>query len=111
MEEWSMLIEDLKPEVIWETSCCAQWRSTVAQLNCDIGEILPQLAGKIQDAVYESVQKAIRLKKDGKTVYVYPDRIYIPYIAGEEEGRALMEWVREVINSAYSRIESVAREH
>lgn len=106
-----MLIAELKLEIIWETSCCAQWRSAVAQLNCDIGESLPQLASKIQEAVYESVQKAIRLKKDGKTVYVYPDRIYIPYIAGEEEGQALMDWAKEVINSAYSRIESVAREH
>lgn len=24
-----MLIEDLKPELIWESECCAQWRSAV----------------------------------------------------------------------------------
>jgi len=106
-----MLIAELKPEISWETGCCAQWRSAVAQLNQDIGEILPQLAGKIENAVYESVQKAIRLKKDGMTVYVYPRRIYAPYINSEQESRALMDWAREVINSAYSRIESVAREH
>jgi len=106
-----MLIEELKPEIIWETSCCAQWRSAVAQLNCDIGESLPQLSSKIQEAVYEPVQKAIRLKKDGKTVYVYPDRIYIPYIDGEEEGQALMDWARKVINHAYSKVESATREH
>lgn len=99
-----MLIEELKPEIIWETSCCAQWRSAVAQLNCAIGENLPQLAVKIENATYESVQKALRLKKDGMTVYVYPRRIYAPYINSEQEGRALMDWAREVINSTYSEL-------
>ena len=104
-----MLIEELKPEIIWETSCCAQWRSAVAKLNRDIGEKLPQLAGQIDDAVYESIQKAIRLKKDGMTVYIYPGRIYAPYLKSEEEGRALVDWAREVVNNADSRIESEAR--
>jgi len=106
-----MLIAELKPEIIWETSCCAQWRSVVAELNCDIGENLPQLAGKIDNAVYESVQKALRLKKDGMTVYVYPRRIYVPYINSEQEGRVLMDWARKVINHACSKVESATREH
>lgn len=106
-----MLIAELKPEIIWETSCCAQWRSVVAEFNCDIGENLPQLAGKIANAVYEPVQKAIRLKKDGMAVYVYPRRIYVPYINSEQEGRAFIDWAREVVNNAYSKVESVAREH
>ena len=104
-----MLIAELKPEIIWETSCCAQWRSAVAELNCDIGEKLPQLAGKIDNAVYESVQKAIRLKKDSKTVYVYLRQIYAPYIKSEQEGQSLVAWAREVVNNADSRIESGAR--
>ena len=95
-----MLLAELKSEIIWETSCCAQWRSAVAQLNRDIGESLPQLTEKIESAVYESVQKAIRLKKDGMTVYVCPRRIYIPYINSEQEGRALMDWTKEAINAA-----------
>ncbi len=106
-----MLLAELKPEIIWETSCCAQWKSAVAELNQDIGESLPQLAPLIEDAVYEPVQKAIRLKKDEMTVYVYPRRIYIPFINSEQEGRALMDWAREVVNNAYSKVESVAREH
>lgn len=106
-----MLIRKLKPEIIWETSCCAQWHSAVAKLNCDIGEKLPQLASKINDAVYESVQKAIRLKKDNMTVYVYPRRIYAPYIKSEQEGQALVDWARELVNNADSWIESVAAEH
>jgi len=102
-----MLIGELKPEIIWETSCCAQWRNAVAELNCDIGDILPQLAGRIDNAVYESAQKAIRLKKDSMTVYVYPRRIYAPYIKSEQEGQALVDWARDVINNA-SLIESEA---
>jgi ArsR family metal-binding transcriptional regulator len=86
-----MLIEELKSEIIWETSCCAQWRRAVAKFNRDIGEILSQLAGKINNAVYESAQKAIRLKKDGITVYVYPERIYAPYINSYKEGWALLD--------------------
>ncbi|MBC8273599.1 MAG: hypothetical protein H8E40_01320 [Chloroflexi bacterium] len=106
-----MLIAEIKPEIIWETSCCAQWRSVVAELNCDIGENLPQLAGKIANAVYEPVQKAIRLKKGRNTIYVYPGKIYIPYINDEEEGKQLMAWARKVINHACSKIESATREH
>ena len=104
-----MLIGKLKPEIIWETSCCAQWRSAVAKLNQDIGEILPQLASRINDAVYESVQKAIRLKKDSTTVYVYPKHIYAPYIKSEQEGQALIDWAREMVNTAYSLRESEVR--
>ena len=95
-----MLIAELKPEIIWETSCCAQWRSVVAEFNCDIGENLPQLAGKIANAVYEPVQQAIRLKKGRNTIYVYPGKIYIPYINDEEEGKQLMDWTKEAINAA-----------
>jgi ArsR family metal-binding transcriptional regulator len=104
-----MLIAELKPNIIWETSCCAQWRSAVAKLNCDIGEKLPRLASKINDAVYESFQKAIRLKKDDMTVYVYSGRIYAPYIKSEEEGLELIDWARILVNNADSQIESGAR--
>ena len=106
-----MPLTEKKFEVVWESSCCAQWKSAVAELNQDIGENLPQLAGKIANAVYEPVQKAIRLKKGRNTIYVYPGKIYIPYINDEEEGKQLMAWARKVINHACSKVESATREH
>lgn len=79
-----MLIEDLKPELIWESGCCAQWRSAVAELPVAISDTLPKLGKTIKDTVYESVQNTLRLKKGERSIYVYPKKIYIPYIDNEE---------------------------
>jgi len=97
-----MLITDCKVKIVWEGGCCSAWNSAVAEFPKDIGTILPKLGAKIKDAIYEPWQSALKLKHDGRQIYIFSNRIYIPYVSKLEEGQALVDWVRETVNKAYS---------
>jgi len=97
-----MLFSDYKLEINWEKGCCGQWQSATASLSEDISQALPRLVSAIKDAKYEPAEKTLRLIKNSRYIYIYPKRIYIPYIQSGDEAHALVEWTKDVLNEAYS---------
>jgi len=97
-----MLVNNYKLEINWEVGCCAQWQSATASLSEDIGQALPCLVSAMKDAKYGPARKTLCLIKDRRYIYIYPKRIYIPYIQSSDEALALVEWTKDVLNEAYS---------
>ena len=107
-----MLVKDYELEINWEVSCCSQWQSAFANLSEDISHALPDLVNVIKDAKYEpSRGGSLSLHKDKRYIYVYPKMIYIPYIQNNGEAHTLAEWTKDVLNKAYSELESSRRMH
>jgi ArsR family metal-binding transcriptional regulator len=105
MEVASMLIPDCKAKIVQEGGCCTMWDSVVAEFHKDIGDILPKLEAKAKESTWQPWQSALKLKHDGREIYIFSNRVYIPYVGKVEEGQALVDWAREVINKAYSGLE------
>ena len=97
-----MLVSNYKLEINWEVSCCGQGQSATASLSEDISQALPRLVYAIKDSKYEPAEKTLCLIKDRRYIYIYPKRIYIPYIQSNDEARALVEWAIDMLNEAYS---------
>ena len=96
-----MLIPDCKAKIVQEGGCCTMWESVVAMFPKDInGTILPKLGAKVKESTWQAWQSALRLKHDGREIFIFADRIYIPYVSKLEEGQALVDWARQVINKA-----------
>jgi hypothetical protein len=102
-----MLIPDCKAKIVQEGGCCTMWESVVAMFPKAInGTILPKLGAKVKESTWQVWQSALRLKHDGREIYIFSNRIYIPYVSKVEEGQALVDWAREKVNKAYSGLEA-----
>jgi len=102
-----MLIPDCKVKIVQEGGCCTMWESVVAMFPKDInGAILPKLETKVKESTWQPWQSALRLKHDGREIFIFADRIYIPYVSKLEEGQALVDLAREKVNKAYSGLEA-----
>ena len=99
-----MMLSDYKLEMFWESGCCAAWQNAVAELSEDIGEVLPHLQSALKESIYDPGQRVLRLRKEGAEICIHPKRIDVTYLQSEAEARALVDWLKDMINETYGRL-------
>ena len=98
------MLTNYRLEIFWESGCCGAWQCAVAELSEDIDAVLPHLESALKGSVYEPNKKILWLAKGGADISVYPKKIIVDYILNEGEARALVDWLKDMINETYERI-------
>lgn len=75
----------------------------LAELSDDVREALPYLAALLPQAGYNHAASLLTVVRDGRLITVYPQAVTLAKAVGEEDAQAVLEWLRRLINEAYSR--------
>jgi ArsR family metal-binding transcriptional regulator len=74
-----------------------------AELEHDIGVVLPYLKRIFEDVIYSDEMPFLTLKMRGKKITVYSRKIVINALKDEEEADAILEWLQSVVNETWEK--------
>lgn len=80
-----------------------------AELQEDIGVVLPYLAGVLGGAVNSKKPPHISFKVRGRQITVYPRRIVINALKDEEEAERMLQWLIQQINDVWERRSTIQK--
>jgi ArsR family metal-binding transcriptional regulator len=75
----------------------------VAELSDDVSAALPYLATILPQAGYNHAAHVLNLVEGGRLVTVYPRVVMLAKASDAADARAVLEWLRELINDAWAR--------
>ena len=74
-----------------------------AELEDDVGQVLPYLKNRFEEAVYSDEVPFLSLKMRGKNITVYPRKIVINALKDEEEADAILKWLQILVNETWEK--------
>ena len=74
-----------------------------AELEDDVGVVLPYLKRMFEDAIHSDEIPFLTLKMRGKKITVYPHKIVINALKDEEEADAILKWLQKVVNETWEK--------
>jgi len=74
-----------------------------AEPSADLAVVLPYLNAVMQGAIYNHAARALTFTKGERIISIFPGRITGSKADDVEDARALLEWLREVINDTWER--------
>ncbi len=80
----------------------SEWRLT-AKPDRDMTDMLPYLNAVLPGARYTHETKTLSLKREGMLVTIMPDEVRVALVPSLDAGRALLEWLRDMVNDTYTR--------
>ncbi|MFA4916552.1 MAG: hypothetical protein WC560_07770 [Syntrophales bacterium] len=79
----------------------------IAELTDDIHEVLPYLNTVFRGCSYNHNTQNLILNKDGRIIVFYPEEITITNLENEDEGKEVLDRLKDLINKAYDNRESI----
>ncbi len=94
---------------IFNPTCNSHFQSVhcIAHLDEDIGGALPYLNAVLGGDTYIKDPPSVTFKMHGKLVTVHSRTIAINALKNEAEARAILEWLKEQINEAWDKRETI----
>lgn len=80
----------------------SEWRLYAAP-DVDLAEIMPYLNATLPGARYTHETRTLSFRRDGMLVTVMPGEIRLALVPSLDEGRGLLDWLRDTINDTYNR--------
>lgn len=103
-----MLLNGYREEIFLPT-CNNTFQSVhcIAHLDQDISEALPYLNAVLGGDTYIKEPPSVTFKLYGKLISVHGDKIAVNALRDEAEARHILEWMKEQINDAWEKRESI----
>lgn len=103
-----MLLRDYKFRLVFpECNPSVETVNAIADLSDDISEVLPYLNATIKGCFYNPDAGTLRFVKDGRVVTLYPMLAAVSRLEDENEARAVLDSLKELINTTYERRDQI----
>ncbi len=79
----------------------------IAELDCDISEIMPYLNVVLEDAIYNHNAPSLTLKRDGRLIGIQARQLAAGKVVDMKEANELIEWLKSTVNDCYTRKDSI----
>jgi ArsR family metal-binding transcriptional regulator len=75
----------------------------IAELDQDVGEVLPYLNAELGGFEYFKDPPAVTFRTQGKIITVHPRRIAVNALKDEEEAEKILQWLKSEINETWEK--------
>ncbi|MGQ9823752.1 MAG: (Fe-S)-binding protein [Desulfotomaculales bacterium] len=103
-----MLLKDYRFELVLpECNPSALTVNAVAELDEDIGEVLPYLNASLRGCRFYPEGNFLRILQGGRVITLYPRKITVTGLRDREEAARVLSEVKELINQTYANRRSI----
>jgi len=103
-----MLLHGYKFKIVFpECNPTVTTVNAIADLSDDISEVLPYLNAIAKGCFYNPEAGTLRFVKDGRVITLYPTIAAVSRLEDENEARAVLDSLKELINSTYERRDQI----
>ncbi len=102
-----MIVRDIHTAFVRPPNPNAQHLRCFAQLDGDIGDILPHLNTVLKGHLYYRDPPSLTLKYQAKLITLYPKSIAINIVRDETEANAILEWLKQEINATWQQRDTI----
>jgi ArsR family metal-binding transcriptional regulator len=90
---------------IFRPACNPSFQSLhcIAELDQDVGEVLPYLNAELGGFEYFKDPPAVTFRTQGKIITVHPRRIAVNALKDEEEAEKILQWLKSEINETWEK--------
>lgn len=79
----------------------------IAEAERPVGDIFPYLNAVLPNVSYSAGTNTLTLKREYRIITLYPHLAVMVKINGEDDALAVLTWLRDLINDAYSRRDKI----
>lgn len=79
----------------------------IASFSNNIEEVFPYLNAVLKNIAYVPGAKTITMKKDHRLLTIYPHMVTMAKADDEEDAKATLRWLQELINDTWERRDSI----
>jgi ArsR family metal-binding transcriptional regulator len=79
----------------------------IASFSNHVDDVFPYLNAILKNIAYVPGAKTITMKKDHRLITIYPHMVTMAKADDEEDARAILSWLQDLINDTWERRESI----
>ena len=79
----------------------------IASFSNHVEDVFPYLNAILKNIAYVPAAKTITMKKDHRLITIYPHMVTIAKADDEEDAKATLQWLQDLINGTWERRDSI----